>query len=62
MNFEQIVNKAINFTEKSGHTFVKLVGADKISGTWVVKVDVGVVKENIKTVKIDDKGVIVGFK
>lgn len=63
MNFEQAVNKAISFAKKSGYYFVRLDTAEKQqNNSWIVKVDVGGYKREIKTVIIAASGVIVGFK
>ncbi len=62
---EWIVDQAREFIErKGGYSFVQLekVKEDEKKGVWKVTFDVGVLKEDIRTVVVEDgTGEVVGF-
>lgn len=54
MNSEQAADIAIKFAKTHGTPFVKLIDATQIGKIWYVKIDVGVISVDIRTIKIDD--------
>lgn len=62
---EWIVDRAREFIErKGGYSFVQLkkVREDEKKGVWKVTFDVGVLKEDLRTVVVEDgTGEVVGF-
>ena len=62
---EWIVDRAREFIErKGGYSFVQLekVKEDAKKGVWNVVFDVGVLKEDLRTVVVEDgTGAVVGF-
>ena len=62
MNVEQVVKKAISFANGSGYPWVRIVSIRKIKNKWIVKIDVGVISPDYRTIKIDAKsGEVIGF-
>ena len=63
---EWIVDRAKEFIEsKGGYSFVQLekVKGDEEKGAWTVVFDVGVLKEDLRTVVVEDgTGEVVGFE
>ena len=63
MNFEDAVDKALNFAKRSGYHFARLVSAEKDKDDrWNVMIDVGAYKKDIKVIQISHTGVVSGFK
>ena len=63
MNVEQVVRKAISFANSSGYPWVRVVSVRKVKNRWVVKIDVGVINPDYRTIRIDAKsGEVVGFE
>lgn len=63
---EWIVDQAREFIErKGGYSFVQLkrVKEDEKEGVWTVRFDVGVLREELRTVVVEDgTGEVVGFE
>ena len=63
---EWIVDQAREFIErKGGYSFVQLekVKEDEKKGVWTVTFDVGVLREKLRTVVVEDgTGEVVGFE
>ncbi|MCK4455452.1 MAG: hypothetical protein KAU99_03795 [Thermoplasmata archaeon] len=63
---EWVVDQAREFIErKGGYSFVQLekVKEDEKEGVWTVTFDVGVLREELKTVVVEDgTGEVVGFE
>lgn len=61
MNTEQAINKAVSFAKRHGYSWVRLVSIRKKGNIWYVRLDVGTVINDFRTVKVDASGSIVGF-
>ena len=61
MDAEQAADKAISFIRRRGVTFVKLMGVQKRGTIWYVNVDMGTIYRDVRTVKINDAGKIIGM-
>ena len=63
MNFEQAIDKALDFVKRNGYPYARLIKANKKKdNSWVVVVDVGMLNPLSKTVKIAHNGVVIGFE
>jgi len=65
MNVEQITDMTADYIKRAGYTWFKIIEVEfsPTNYQWDVSVDVGVFKQDIKKVIIDDNlGKVVGFK
>jgi len=64
MDTEEAIDKALEFLrKKAGYYFAKLVSVKLEGDVWIIKFDVGILMEQIVTIKLDDKtGRVIEFE
>ena len=63
LDIDSATDIAINYAKKSGYTWIQVESAKFVSEKWIVKIDVGVITKEIKTITIDDiSGKVTGYE
>ena len=53
---ESITDKVKNYLDDAGYPFIKILEINQpTNGEWIIKVDVGLSQEKVKTIKINDE-------